>query len=413
MPGLLDQLKEFFTPELVGKIASQLGESPEAAGKAIQASVPSMLVGLLDTASRSGGADKVVDAMKGQNWDKILKDINGQLGSGTLPDPASSPSAGGLGGLLGMGQSILKLIFGSNLGKIIAMVAGMAAFKGGGMGKLLMLLAPLLLGNLGKVLGGMPGGLNASNLTDLLKSNKDDILKAAPAGLSSALGLASLGDIGKSAAAAVSSAAGTAASKAEGGLPGWLLPVLGLAALALIAYALLGNPAGPEGEVKEVAPGGGAAAPAVDDATKAVTEAAGALKALELPTGNLELPEGSPLFAIADALKTLEPGAPPKAFGLTGLDFEGATANLPPAATSMIEKLAAILKAFTDIKARIVGHTAKTDSADADQKLGLDRVTAIKDLLVKAGLAGDTIEVESAGSTGDNPANLIEILLSK
>jgi uncharacterized surface protein with fasciclin (FAS1) repeats len=250
--NLLDMIKGSITPGILESLAGYLGVSPEQTRSAVDASIPSILAGLVNTASRPSDLGKVIDATKDIDLGSILNQLPGALGEakGQPGEPgASSP----LGGLLKMAGPLLALIFGAKaLGGVTETIGKASGVGSGLIGKLLPLLLPIILGNLGKALAG---GLNPSKLLSLLMENKDSILGAAPQGLASSMGLASLNDLGKNAADTAARAVGNVASEA-GGLPKWLVPVVGLAALGLLAYLFWPKEQGAAEQ------GGGAVAPA-------------------------------------------------------------------------------------------------------------------------------------------------------
>src|SRR5262245_10665746 len=153
-------------------ISSILGLGPDQTQKATGAAVPSLLAGLTGLASTSQGAEQLAGAVSQQD-SGIVDNLNGAL-SGQGPRLAEQGS-GTLNSLLGGGMT-------SKLGGVLSRFTGVGE---GGTGKLLGLLAPIILGFLGKQQKSM--GLNAGGLASLLAGQKDNIRSAMPGGLETML----------------------------------------------------------------------------------------------------------------------------------------------------------------------------------------------------------------------------------
>jgi outer membrane protein OmpA-like peptidoglycan-associated protein len=54
------------------------------------------------------------------------------------------------------------------------------------------------------------------------------------------------------------------------------------------------------------------------------------------------------------------------------------------------------MKAFGNAKLKIVGHTDDVGDPDQNKKMSLDRATAVKDALIKAGVPADRVIAEGA-----------------
>jgi outer membrane protein OmpA-like peptidoglycan-associated protein len=80
------------------------------------------------------------------------------------------------------------------------------------------------------------------------------------------------------------------------------------------------------------------------------------------------------------------------------LESEGTTAKLAPASSDAVTSLATILKAYSTAKLKIEGHTDNVGDPAQNRRIALDRVTAVKDALVKAGVSADRVIAEGVGS---------------
>jgi membrane-bound inhibitor of C-type lysozyme len=209
--SLLEGLRGYVTPQLLSEVSRTLGESEGSVSAGLGSSAATILAGLAGKAATPQGVAPLFDLIASPaNDGSVLKDPR-LIAAGTS---AASP-LGSLGG------SLLSSLFGSQLGSVGDLIGRSAGLRAGSGASLLSMAAPLVMGLLGNRVRS--GGLNAAGLGSLLLGQKDEILRAAPAGLSSILGLK---DVGRTAVAA-------ATETVERARPSWLWPAL--AALALIA----------------------------------------------------------------------------------------------------------------------------------------------------------------------------------
>jgi outer membrane protein OmpA-like peptidoglycan-associated protein len=454
MPAnLIDLAKGFLTSEVTHKISAELGESPERVEKAIDAGIPSILAGFLNTTASSSGPNRLFEMLNHEPSE--LSHVGGL--DGVLGNMGSLLGGGSLDTLLKYGQSLLGVLFGGKQNAIVETIAKSSGLNVGSAGSLLGMLAPMLMGLLRQQT--VDRGSSPTSLTNLLLSQKDAIAKAAPAGLSSALGLKSLSDLGgvtdsiKMAGAGAARGVGHTATAAASGATSWLRWAVPLALLAAVLGGLyywstgqgqVQNPAGPAGVAEGVKPALDQAASTVADAgkragekierateavtdagkraTEAVTDAgkrAGEKVAdagkrltaegkalvetvsrqvsLSLPGGiKLDVPENSSLHAMA---KFLTDGATSaKTFVADKLDFEGVANKLSADSSTTITSLATIMKAFGTAKLEIQGHTDNASDPAENKRISLERATAVKDALVKAGVPAARITVAGVGA---------------
>jgi len=418
--NLIELAGSFLTSEVMHKIGGELGESPEHVEKAVEAGIPSILAGLLHSVS-SSGAKGLVDMLKQPPPE--LSQVGGL--DGILGNLGSILSGSSGAALIKYGQALLTFLFGGKLGAIADVISKTSGMKTSSATSLLGMLAPLLLGLIKKEVAAK--GLSPATLTDLVMSQKEAIARYAPAGLSSALGLKSLADLGS---VADSRKAGTGAAREFGRTASvaakegtswlrWAAP------LALLAVALLGllyylnmpqEPAPDRGGAPGIA---SAARPAIepqrrdaDRASDTISSAKSALTAngkslvetvskmvsVSLP-GNvkLDVPENSYLRAIVKFLTESNTGEP-KSFFADNLNFEGAKSELTSDSSTIMSGIATVLKAFGTAKVKIVAHAEKLGDPTENNKLALARATAVEDALVKVGVPADRIIAESAGS---------------
>ena len=194
--GLIGGVLDNGVVEQIGKV---VGESPTRTQAAVSGAVPSVLAGMLNHATSSpSGAGQLLSMLSTGGFERVTGNLGGILGGGQGP----------VDQLVGSGRNILGSLFGPRLGGVTNAVSSSAGVSQGIGSSILSMVAPVVMGVVGKHV--ISGGLNASGLLNLLTGNKDAIAKSAPAGLASALGLRSVGDLGTRASALVQEGARSA-----------------------------------------------------------------------------------------------------------------------------------------------------------------------------------------------------------
>src|SRR6516225_455731 len=206
--NLVSLVMQFLTPDVVGRVATELGFDRNKVQSAISGAVPALLAAFNDVATQPGGAQKLADAARQQ--------------TGSLGNLASVLAAGGQSSLLDKGSQLLSsLVSGQNQNALIGAIAKFAGLGQGASGSLLGMLGPIVLGTIGQHQSAA-GGLDAKGIANLFASQKNNIAAALPSGFGSLLGgtslLNSLGDAARTATAAGGEAtrAATSAARAVG-----------------------------------------------------------------------------------------------------------------------------------------------------------------------------------------------------
>lgn len=291
--NLMDLVKGAVGSQM-GPLAGLLGESEQNTNSAINTAIPAILGGLMKKSSSNEGANQIFKTLDDHDGG-ILDNLGGLLGGGNHT------------GLLNQGGGLLDMIFGGNRSSMLGTIARMAGLGEGKIGTLLSVLAPIVMGVIGKQ--RRSSNLDASGLASMLSSQKDHLAGHMPGELSSSLGLGNLfGDVAGAASGAVSGAAGAVgdaagtvgdaaahgvrsagqavgnagqaagdagraaagavgdAGKAGGGMLMALLPLILIGALAFLAWKFL---------MPGAADVAGGAADAVGDVAGAVSDGAG------------------------------------------------------------------------------------------------------------------------------------------
>jgi hypothetical protein len=149
--SLLDMLQNQLTGEPATQIGKQLGTDQAGAQKAISAALPALMAALAGNAARKGGASSLATALDKKHDGGILNDLSGFLSQGDTKD----------------GEGILKHALGGRRPAVESEVAKQAGLDPKAISSLLPLLAPIVMGALGREkrqrgldLGGLAGMLS-------------------------------------------------------------------------------------------------------------------------------------------------------------------------------------------------------------------------------------------------------------
>ena len=437
-------LKDQVSGPLAGQASKFLGESESSVGKALGGIFPALLGSTIGAANDEAGAGKVLDLLKGMDTGG-MDNIAGIFGGG----------ASGVSKLMNQGSGALNLLLGNKSGGMIDSIAKFAGLRGSSASSLIKMAAPFLMKMIGSQV--MKNKLGASGLMDFLGSQKSSVKSAMPAGLSglnlfadagdkitgAAKGATEAGnkvvggaaDAGKKVVSGATNVAGNVASKtgdavestakAGGGILRFLLPIVIIgAALAFFAPKFfgdakdaVGNAADKAGEMAGDAAGAvgdvaGKAGDMVGDAAGAVGDAAGKMgDAIGGVFGNINEAAKGALDKITftagsagnQMMEFIDGGFKGDAnFTFKDLTFDTGSANISGATASEVDNVAAILKAYPDVKVAVTGYTDNTGDAAKNIQLSKARAQSVKARLVsKGGIAASRITVNGLGS--DNP----------
>jgi hypothetical protein len=253
--GLLEQV--LGSSDVLARLGSLIGLSPDKAKTAVGAAVPALLAALVGLVQTPSGRNQLATAVRNQD-PGVLDNLAGTLSGGRQTATVDS------------GTSLLTTLFGE--GKLSSLSGATGRFAGlsqGSATSLLGALAPVVLGALGRE--QRTQNLDAEGLAGLLNDQKDSIAHALPAGLASELGSTGLldgiadrlgqgvsttaqaartagADAARRAGAATSTVAGTAGpaattvrqttSRGSSWLP-WLIGLIVLLALLWLAWQYL------------------------------------------------------------------------------------------------------------------------------------------------------------------------------
>jgi len=284
---------------------------------------------------------------------------------------AGVPAAAAAGGL---GSQLLSTVFGSNQGAVADGIAHETGLSAGKATALLGMAAPLVLGMLGRQVQST--GMNAAELGRSLKSEMPGLTSYLPAGLRSYLGRAPLVASMPQEAAAVQ----TVKSR------NWLWPIVGLIALALIAFWLFRRTP---------------SLPSID------TSGLGAFFSTKLPDGTaLNIPQNGIENKLITFLNdSSRPADTTTWFNFDRLLFDTNSSTLQPASQEQLNNIVAIMKAYPNMNAKIGGYTDNTGDPAANQTLSENRAKNVMDGIVAGGVDPSRLQSQGYGEqypVGDN-----------
>jgi outer membrane protein OmpA-like peptidoglycan-associated protein len=364
----MEAVKGYLTPDAVRSASSLVGESESSTRQTLNGAVPTVLSGLANMVSTRDGATGLASLIRDGSFGSVVDNV------GSLFSGGSATSS-----ILSVGPHLLGKIFGGNSSQVTDLVARSGGVSNSSASSLMSLIAPLVLGVLGKRAAAQ--GLDASGMANSLLSEKADFAAAAPSGLSQILGggpsLVSR-TIERATEAPRRESYSAPRYEAEPRRPGfgrWLpLLLIALAALALLSF-LRGR--APRSNATDLArtsnillPGGGS-----------ISAATGSL--------NYNL-----LHFLADSSAQA-----PQTFVFDHLNFQSGSSQITPDSLKSVNDLAQILKAYPNVQVQVVGHTDNIGNAESNQALSLARAEAVKTALVGQGISAERVATQGFGET--------------
>ncbi len=166
--SLVDILQSQLGSEGVERIGRQIGLDPATAQQAVAGAIPILTGALARNASQPGGADALHQALDAHDG-SILDQLGGLLGNS---------GGGSLGG--GIGGAILGHILGHKQDTAATGLANATGINGSQAAQLLAMLAPLVMGALGRM--KRQQGIDPASLPGLLRNEPAPAPAAPPSG---------------------------------------------------------------------------------------------------------------------------------------------------------------------------------------------------------------------------------------
>ena len=380
--NLLEIVKKQISGEILQKAAAFLGEDTSASQKALNAILPSVLGGVVNQSTSISSATNLMNTLTTDGHDgSIFNSLSNLLNGGSATQ-----------GLMAAGDGIVKSLFGNKTSGIVDWIASYAGIKTGSASGLMSLVAPVVMGAIGKQISG--GQTGVSGLMSLLGGQTNFIKNALPAGLSSVLGLSNLRletPSVVSTAQAEKIASEAHITVAEKSLLSRVLPwfILLLAGLAGMFYLKMCNTKAPEPPQ----------ATAVTEIPQVVAPLpVDTIKKLSLPEGDITVKTGSFLdqlyMEVVDT--TLDPT---KALTFDNVNFATGSADLTEGSKMQLDDLVKIMKGYPKVEIKIEGHADNQGNEVQNKKLSENRATSVKAYLASHGIAGGRMATAGFGST--------------
>jgi hypothetical protein len=357
MPDLIQTVTGALPAGASSTIASLIGESPTATTAGISAAIPALLAGAIQKSSTASGANDLVNQLKQMMAGGNPLDRIGSI----LADPNARSS------YVTQGQGVAGSLLGGASDSVARTIGNAQGMSGSAVSSILALLAPLVLGALGRFTGANP---TASGLQSVLSSEQGAVSRLLPAGLGS---LFALGPATTAAGAASGGNTIILGSEARSGMAAiwpWLIGALALALLAFFGLRYFSTQNVP-GHVSLSLPGG----------------------------SSIDVAEGSIGYEVAKYLGSSDPA--PKTFVFDNLNYATASSTLTPESSPTVAAIVAILKAYPNVRCKVVGYTDNQGDPSANVTLSEARANTVKQELVNGGIAADRIE--TAGMGQSNP----------
>ncbi len=148
---LTDLLSSKINEDFVSGTGQKVGLDSEKTNSVVSEALPFLLGALAKNTENPEGAAALQNALKKDHDGSVLDDLGGLL---------ANPEKG-------KGEGILKHILGNQLGGVEGLIASKTGADKKGVNGVLKMLAPVILGGLGKM--QQKGNLDASQLSNLLK----------------------------------------------------------------------------------------------------------------------------------------------------------------------------------------------------------------------------------------------------
>jgi OmpA-OmpF porin, OOP family len=386
MSNLLDSIKGYITPELIGQAASHLGESESGVMKAATGLIPTILSGIIGKSGDANAMGSIFNMLSDSKNAGFMDNLGGLIGGGNLAHNDPKDASGRLMGSL----------FGGKTQAIINALSSFAGIKSSSTSSLMGMVGPLVMGYFSKKIA--KEGLNVSGLSNLLKGEQSSIMGALPSGLGSVMGLADLNTGGHKFET-------PDAPKVEGGM-NWMWPLLLLLGLGAGLLAYMKGCSTPKVEVPKIE------VPKVEMPKVEIPAAAtNFMKKLasgfELK-GALNGIESQLVGFIEDATKPVDKK---NWFNFDHLNFKTGSAVLDmDYSKDQLTNIYNIMAAYPKVKLKIGGYTDSDGDDKANMALSQKRADAVVAALVamgadKARLASEGYGEQHPVAANDTPEN--------
>ncbi len=162
MDSLMETLGRALGGSNLGQISRGIGADEASTGNALAAALPALIGALSRNASRGDGASALSNALERDHDGSILDNLGGFL---------NNPEAG-------PGEGILGHVLGSNRPRVESGLSRATNLDTGSISKLLVTLAPVVMGALGKT--QRSARLGPNELSRMLNQESEQVAREAP-----------------------------------------------------------------------------------------------------------------------------------------------------------------------------------------------------------------------------------------
>lgn len=432
--NILNSLKDLANDELMAKVSLALGVDEKNLSKVIQASIPTLLGGILYTDSKKHHTLVNIFEQAARN-DNLMGDMLSNVAGGNVPANDIM-------------QSVLNAIFWEKKSGVINILTNLGGTK--------VESVEIILGFVGGLVASFFGskmktdGLNFGDLLDLLAQEKENIMVALPDGLATTLGLSkgpaeavqhvmknttNANNAAMLAVAVPVSESTRAADNATQVVKNrvsdttmkWLWPLILLAGLAIgLLYFLKGcNHVGVKEDLEQIEGSVGVVDEQVANTSSDLVDTAvatnasgvlnedgdwiatkGALVTLKTEDGRLiETNKGSvaeKLYQFAmDQSAVPDKNRPSNWFNFDGLLFQSGSSILKSGAEKEIATTVDVLNAFPKLKIKIGGYTDNSGDPNVNLKLSESRARMVYQTLLNKGAQKTSFDSKAFEGYGD------------
>ena len=158
--NLMDMLQGNMSDALIDQLSNQIGGADkQQTARATEGIMTTLMGALAKNASTPEGANSLFNALEKDHDGGILDDLSGLIGGNVRPEQQRAAN----------GMGILKHLLGGKQNGAIDMISQMSGLDSGKTGNLMAMLAPVIMGTLGKT--KRQQGLDVGGIASLLTNS--------------------------------------------------------------------------------------------------------------------------------------------------------------------------------------------------------------------------------------------------
>ncbi len=167
MSGIMDMITQQLGGSMMQQMAQKVGGNSEGVQRATAAAIPMILAAIKRNAGSRQGAESLANALNKHSDGGMLGGLGSLLGGGS-----------GSASMMQEGGKILGHVFGGKQNNMAQQLGRATGLGGKGAGDLMSMLAPMVMGALGKAKA--QGNMGVSGLQDLLNQEHQTIQRRQP-----------------------------------------------------------------------------------------------------------------------------------------------------------------------------------------------------------------------------------------